>query len=148
MFPNLNSFVHISTRKAKYQNSRAESPINNNYWVRIPLSSTPPSIQQISSTQKGQFFSAPKVPQFHTENPSVQHNPLSSTHPPQFHPPQRKKTLKLAYIELFCVEMRGFWCGTEGFSVLNWRVLVWNWGILGLKRSCPFVWNWGGPGDK
>ena len=26
-----------------------------------------------------------------------------------------------------CVELRGFWCGTEGF----WR----------LKRSGPFVWN-------
>ena len=24
------------------------------------------------------------------------------------------------------VELRGFWCGTEGFSVLNREVLVWN----------------------
>ena len=60
-----------------------------------------PSVQYISSTQKGHSFSAPKIPQFHTKNPSVQHTPLSSTpktpqfHPlsstpktPQFHPPQ------------------------------------------------------------
>ena len=32
-----------------------------------------PSVQHISSIQKGQSFSAPKIPQFHTENPPVQH---------------------------------------------------------------------------
>ena len=66
-------------------------------WV--PLSSTPPSVQHISSTQKGHSFSAPKslsstpkTPQFNT-NPSVPHQktlsstPLSSTpKTPQFHP--------------------------------------------------------------
>ena len=46
----------------------------------------PPSVQHISSIQKGQSFSAPKIPQFNTKNPSVQHNPLSSTpKTPQFH---------------------------------------------------------------
>ena len=64
-------------------------------WV--PLSSTPPSVQHISSTQKGHSFSAPKIPQFHTKNPSVPHpsvqhqkslssTPFSSTpKTPQFH---------------------------------------------------------------
>ena len=32
-----------------------------------------PSTQHISSTLKGHSFSAPKIPQFNTENPSVQH---------------------------------------------------------------------------
>ena len=58
----------------------------------VPLSSTPPSVQHISSTQKGLSFSAhkslsstPKTPQFNT-NPSVPHpKPLSSTQTPQFH---------------------------------------------------------------
>ena len=58
-----------------------------------PLSSTPPSVEPISSTQKSHPFqplkslsstpkispfntllsSTPKTPKFHTENPSVQH---------------------------------------------------------------------------
>ena len=42
-----------------------------------------PSVQHMSSTQKGHSFSAPKISQFHTKNPSVQHTP-------QFH---TKKTL-------------------------------------------------------
>ena len=47
-----------------------------------------PSVQHISSIQKGQSFSAPKIPQFNTKNPSVQHTPLSSTPKnPQFHTP-------------------------------------------------------------
>ena len=51
---------------------------NNDLNQRVPLSSTPPSLQHIFSTQKGHSFSIPKIPQFHTTNPSVQHNPLSS----------------------------------------------------------------------
>ena len=65
-----------------------------------------------------------------------------------------------------CVELRGFWCGTEGFLVLNWGIfgveLRGFWcgteRFWGLKRSCPFVWifcvelrvvwNWGGPAVK
>ena len=60
------------------------------------------------------------------------------------------------------MELRGFWCGTEGF--LMWDYVVFGverrgfwcgtkrcvelrdfWcgtkGFFGLKRSCPFVWN-------
>ena len=32
----------------------------------------PPSVQHISSAQKGHSSSAPKIPQFHTRNPSAQ----------------------------------------------------------------------------
>ena len=56
-----------------------------------------PSVRHISSTQKGRSFSAPKIPQFHIKNPSVQHIP-------QFH---TKRCLKLRG---FGVELRGFWC--------------------------------------
>ena len=33
------------------------------------------SQRRLSSTQKGHFFSAPKIPQFNTENPLGQHIP-------------------------------------------------------------------------
>ena len=48
-----------------------------------------PSVQHISSTQKDHSFSGPKIPQFHTKNPSVLHQkPLSSTlKTRQFHTP-------------------------------------------------------------
>ena len=49
-----------------------------------PFSSTPPSVQHVSSTQMGHFFSAPKIPQFHTKNPSVQQNRQFHTKNPQF----------------------------------------------------------------
>ena len=45
---------------------------------RVPLSSTPPSVQHIGSTQKGHSFSAPK-------NSSVPHQKTLSSTPPQFH---------------------------------------------------------------
>ena len=61
-------------------------------YLRGPPQFHTPSVQHISSTQKGHSFSAPKILQFHTKNPSVQLNPLSSTPkthqfntPPQFH---------------------------------------------------------------
>ena len=66
--------------------------------LRVPLSSTPPSVQHISSTQKGHSFSAPEIPQFNTKNPSVTHEkPLSSIH------------------SSFANQN----CGTEGFLVWN-----------------------------
>ena len=64
--------------------------------------------------------STPKAPQFHTKNPSVPYQkPLSSTPKPlQFNikkpsvphlkPPQFNTTHTPS------VELRGFWCGTEG----------------------------------
>ena len=50
-----------------------------------------PSVQHISSTQKGHSFSALKIPEFYTKNPTVQHTPQFHTknprvqHTPQFH---------------------------------------------------------------
>ena len=41
-----------------------------------------PSVQHISSTQKGHSFSVPKNPQFHTKNISVQHTPQFHTKKP------------------------------------------------------------------
>ena len=103
-------------------------------------------------------FSAPKIPQFHTKNPSVQHKSLSSTpKTPQFHPlsstsktpqfnthpsVQHQKPLSSTpktsqfktSVKLRCVELRGFRCGTEG--------------IWGLKRSSPFVLSWQGCGTE
>ena len=79
-----------------------------------------PSVQHISSTQKGHFFSAPKTPQFHTKNPSVQHTP------------QTKNSWGVLNWGVFGDELRDFWC---------WKgvVLVWN-RCVELRGS---VWNWG-----
>ena len=135
---------------------------------RVPLSSTQtPSVPHIGSTKGPHLLSTqnPSVPppQFHTKNSSVQgtssvlhQKPLSSTpKPPQFH--TKSPSVPHRLYKIFCqrgvlnwgvfdVELR--MCRTEGF-------LVWDWEILGLKRSGPFVWNrcvelrglcnWGGP---
>ena len=67
---------------------------------RVPLSSTAPSVQHISSTQKGHSFSAPKslsstpkTPQFDTKTPFS-----SKAKTPQFN---------LVFVWA-CVELRGF----------------------------------------
>ena len=115
------------------------------YW-RVP-SSTPLSVQHISSTQRATPFqppkfrsSTPKTPQFNTQNPSVPHQKTLSSTPSVPHQ-----------------EPLSFWCGTEMFLVLNWGVfgvelrgflpgnegfLVWNWGRGGTKGF--LVLNWGG----
>ena len=109
-------------------------------WV--PLSSTSPSVQQISSTQKG--HSVPPLPSVpHQKHLSSTKKPLSSTHSSE------KNCVELRGFWCGtggCVELRGFWCETEGFLVLNWEIFgavkVWslcwsdvlNWGS---------VWSWG-----
>ena len=94
-----------------------------------------------SVQHKNHTFPAPKIPQFHTNNSSVQHQSLPIPHTPQVntnsssvqHTPQ---TVKLAYIELFVLS---FLCWTEGLWVLNWGAcwnewfLVWNWGVFGVE---------------
>ena len=69
-----------------------------NFWrVRGPPQFHTPSVQHISFTQKGRSFSAPKLPQFHTENPLLQHRkPLSSTYPSVSH----QKTLSSTYLSV------------------------------------------------
>ena len=111
-------------------------------WV--PLSSTPPSVQHISSTQKGHSFSAPKslsstpkTPQFNT-TPSVPHKKA------------RYKRQKRLYKAFLCgtegVELRGFRCGTEGGGTEGF--LVWNWGVCvelrGFWCGTEGFWGWKG----
>ena len=80
------------------------------HWLtKGPLSSTSPSVQHISSTQKGHSFSASKIPQFHTWNPSVQYTPSVPYQKPLSSTPLSSTP------GFFGVELRGFWCGTEGF---------------------------------
>ena len=87
------------------------------YFRRVP------SVQHISSTQKGHFFLAPKIPQFHIENQSVQETPQFYTKKPsvphqklQFHTPLSSSWSG----NEGCVELEGFWCETEEVLVLNW----------------------------
>ena len=121
----------------------------------VPLSSTPPSVQHISSTQKGHFLlapkslsSTPKIPQFQTKKP------LSSTSKtPQFYTPLNftPKTGGGVFVylfEVFDVELRGFRCGTEGVSVLNWGVFGVELSDFGVElrdfrcwRGVVLVWN-------
>ena len=76
-------------------------------------------------------FTAPKICQCNTKNPSVQHTPQFNTQNPS------------------SVLTWGV-CWTEGFLVLNWLLcwteafLCWIDGFWGLERSGPFVLNWGG----
>ena len=98
-----------------------------------------PSVQQISSTQKGHSFpalksltSTPKTPVIHTKNPSVQHQkPLSSSHfsvslqkalssTHLLVPHQRPlSSTQPSVLRGFWCLTEGVWCGTEGFLVLN-----------------------------
>ena len=136
--------------------------------VSIEYPSVPqgPSQFNTSFPHKNHTFSMPKIPQFNTKNPSVQHrNPLSSTPKPLTltHPsvPLQKPPVQHSFCQrgvlnpwgVFgmklrgregtegCVELRGFRCWTEGFSVWNWG-LCWTEGFRVLKSSGPFVRNW------
>ena len=60
--------------------------------------------------------------------PSVPHQKPLSSLSKKSHCKARLYRAFLVWKWGMCVELRGFWCGTEGF--------------LGLKRSDPFVWNW------
>ena len=113
----------------------------------------------------------PKTPQFNTKNLSVQHQKLLSSTPKTPHFNTKNPSVRPSVFwcgtegggsegfvvwiwglcgtegflvlnrEVFGVDLRGFWCGTQGFQ--------------GLKRSGSFVWNccveprgvwnWGGP---
>ena len=80
-----------------------------------------PSIQQISSTQKGHSFSAPKIPQFHTKNSSVQHAPQFHIKNPsvQHREPRVNRGYTVLNWGVFDIELRDSWCRTERFCLLK-----------------------------
>ena len=93
------------------------------------------------SFKKMEYSSVPHRPpsfthQFNTWTTSFQHpKSLSLTSKtPEFN---TKNHSARFYRAIFCHFFMLNWevCWSEGF-------LVWNWGILGLKRSGPSVWNW------
>ena len=127
--------------------------------VSIEYPSVPqgPSQFNTSFPHKNHTFSMPKIPQFNTENPSVQHQNPSVQHTPQFntplsstpktlsstHPsvPHQKPLSSTKFLSEGCIEpLRGFWCGAEG-GRRNSGV-CWTEGFRVLKSSGPFVWNW------
>ena len=73
--------------------------------------------------------SAPKISQFNTINPSVQHTPQFNTKTPSL---QHQEPLSSTHLNWGvcgnkgCFELRGFWCGTEGVSgaVKEWPFCV------------------------
>ena len=88
----IRSLDNLLSTNRKYEKILRSSQIKVFRWFFLGSPSVPhrpPSVQHISSTQKG-------------------------------------------------VELRGFWCGTEGFLVWNWGggsegFLVWNWGGFGVE---------------
>ena len=113
-----------------------------------------PSVQHISSTQKGHSFSASKIPQFHTENPSVQHRkPLSSTQPsvPQQKPfsstypsISHQKPLSSTHPSVplqkplsSTPKTEKFWCWSEGFLMLKFSV----WNFFGVELRGVLNWE-------
>ena len=128
------------------------------------------STQNPSALHQKLFSSTPNTPRFNIKNPSVP-SPLSSTpKTPQFNIP-----LSLTHSSVphqnwkrvfgtegflcetegflvwnwwgFSVELRDFWCGTEGGGGPE-GFLVWNWGILGAEKLWSLCGtdelNWGG----
>ena len=82
---------------------------------------------------------------FHTDfNTSVQHQ---KAWPKSW----GVKLMSVVNWVVFGLELRGVWCGTEGFVELM-AFFVWNWEILEAEKKWPFcvelicwtgVWNWG-----
>ena len=89
----------MTTVKVKLQTGRIENLIT-------PGDRAPPEIimKKLLNAGNSQKWN----PQFHTKNPSVQHQKALSSPP----------------IKSYCKArlFRVLWCGTEGFSVLNWEV--------------------------
>ena len=134
--------------------SRVDVLIGNIGIKRVPLSSKPLSLQHISSTQKGHSFSALKSPQFHNENPSVQHTSQFHTKNPSVQHTHQFQTSVSGW-RFFGVELTGFWCGIEecvklrGFGVELRSFWCWTEEFWVLKRCGPCaelkgsVWNLG-----
>ena len=126
------------------------------FHTKGPLLSSPqnPSIlhqKLLSSTPKAPGFntenpSVQHIPQFNTKNPSVPHRkPLSSTHPSVQHQKvSGTEGFSVCNWGGFGVELRGFWCGTEGLWCWTEGFLVWNWGVFGVElRDFWVIKRWG-----
>ena len=95
--------------------------------IVVVLVSQGPSSVPHPLSSRHQFHT--KVPLlFSPQNPSVPHQKTLSCTPPVQHTPLNSliKSLYRAFLVLN-------WGG-----VLNWGVLVWNWGILGAEKEWPF----------
>ena len=109
----------------------------DNRW--ISYKSIALSIGKRGPPQFNTSVSLKRATSFQPQNPSVPHQqPLGSTPKiPQFHTKNRSVPTE----RVFGVELRGFWCWTEGFWVLNW-------GIPGAEKVWSLcgtnVLNWGG----
>ena len=91
--------------------------------LSTPQFHTDPSVQH-----KDYTFSATKISQFNTKNPTVQHEKfLSSIVKP------------LSSTQFFYIELRDFRCWSEGFSALNWALL--NWRVLSVELRDFGGWN-------
>ena len=92
-----------------------------------PLSWTHQFNTRNSAPKISQFKT--EIPQFNTKNPSVQHTPQFNTKTPSV---QHQEPLSSTHLNWGvcgnkgCVELRGFWCGTEGVSgaVKEWPFCV------------------------
>ena len=123
----------------------------SNCCEEYPLVPHRPPQFNTSFPHKNHTLSAPKMPQFHTSNPllpplrqfhtknpsvhhktpSVQHKTPSVPHqnPSVQQIPQTNTVFLVWNWRVFGVELRSFWCWTEGFLVWNWEVFGWNWGV-------------------
>ena len=113
------------------------TPPQFNTWVSHKRATPYQPPEPISYTPKTPQFntslsSTPRTPQINTKTPSVQ--PPSVQHTPR----QKIALFKRCGTERY-VELRGLWCGTEGFLVLNWGILsaenLWSWCVSD-------AWNW------
>ena len=128
-------FLYLRDRDSRWQKNF--NNFGRNYFnCRVPLSSTHPSVQNISSTQKGLSFSAPRICQFNTKKASVQRTRYFNT----------KNRHKIAFVfkwRFLNIELNGvlnwcFLCWTDGYVELT-HLTCWTDGFRGLKRIGPCV---------
>ena len=124
VFPTLpfqTKWVRILLRAARYT-------IRPSTRVRVPLSSTPPSVQHMSSTQGPHLFSHlnpwvqhQKTPKFNTKNPAVNTENPSVQHIPEFN--TNNPSVQHSFLGLnwgfFGVELRDFG-GCKRVALLCW----------------------------
>ena len=126
-------FLYLSDRDSRWQKffNNLKLKILNNTNCRVSLSSTHPSVQHISSTQKDQSFSALRICQFNTKKHQFITN-ASVQHTLQFNTKKMTKNSFCVELTLFkcwtegCVELMHLTCWTEGYSKSNYSL----WAII------------------